>query len=129
MRCRRLKNDNGNKIVVWFGSYGKNLDGTAKFFNETNKHDNFSDRQQGVADSLTQHLSILRYELWYAMNYGLSLLDKQKSKMFFDAEATEIILQHPDVESILEFESEKVANKYVAAVTIQSRFGIVNVTT
>lgn len=129
MRCRRLKNENGTKHVVWFGSYGKNNDGTAKFFNENNKHDNFAGQQQGVADSLTQHLSVLKYELWYAMNYGLSLLDKRKSKMFFDAEAYDIILQHPDVEGILEFESEKINNRYIARVKIQSTFGVVNVTT
>ena len=128
MRCRRLKADNGSKNVVWFGSYGRNLDGTAKFFNEANKHDNFADQQQGVADSLTQHLSVLRYELWYAMNYGLSLMDKRKTKSFFDAEAYEIIMQHPDVEGILEFESEKVGTRYIARVRIQSTFGVVNVT-
>lgn len=123
MRCRRLKNENGTKNVVWFGSYGKNLDGTAKFFNASNKHDNFSDYQQGVADSLTQHLSIIQNELWYATNYGLSLLDKHKDKLFFDAEAYQIIMDHPDVKAILEYDSEKIGTRYFATTRILTIFG------
>ena len=30
MRTRAIKDNN----IVWFGSYGKNLDGTAKFYDE-----------------------------------------------------------------------------------------------
>ena len=129
MRCRRLKDVNGHKHIVWFGSYGINPDGTAKFFNANDKHDNFADEQQGVADSLTQHLSILQDELWYAIDYGLSLLDKRKSKLYFDAEAYEIIMQHPDVMEILEFNSEKIDTQYKATIKIQSTFGVVNVST
>ena len=91
--------------VVWFGSYGITADGHSKFYNENDIHDNFADKQQGVCDSLTQRLSVIRGELWYNINFGLPLLEKIESKIAIDAAISEIVLAHPDVEEIATFES------------------------
>ncbi len=123
MRCRRIYKGN----VVWFGSYGKNNDDTARFFAAGNKHDNYSDNQEAVADSLTQRLSVIQKELWYATSYGLPLFEKTRSKATVDATVADIIMQHPDVVSILSFSSEVVNHKYSCSVSIQSTFGVVDV--
>ena len=123
MRCRRLKKFNNVNNVVWFGSYGINGDGTAKFYNEDNIHDNFGDKQEAVSDSLTQHLSIIEQELWYATNYGLPLLEKLNSKVEIDAAIAEIVLANPDVLFIKEFSSEKEGHNYSANMVVQSTFG------
>lgn len=121
MRCRRLKEVNGEKEVVWFGSYGKDGDSTL-FFNENDKHDNFSDQQQGVSDSLTQRLSVLKEELWYDVEYGLPLFDKVK-KPAMDSFVCSTVLGHPDVISIDEFSSKVLNNKYSCSMTVLTVFG------
>ena len=122
MNCRRNKLDDNHLNVVWFGSYGRNEDGTAKFFNEANKHDNFSEAQQSVIDSLTQQLSVLQGELWYAIDFGLPVLDNP-SKLELDAEVADIVLSHPDVVAITKFSSTKTLRNYDATITIESVFG------
>ena len=121
MRCRRIKKIDGRNEVVWFGSYGKNGD-KALFFNENDKHDNFSDQQQGVSDSLTQRLSVLREELWYDIDYGLPLFDKVR-KPAMDSFICSAVLNHPDVISIDEFSSQVINNKYSCSMTVVSVFG------
>ena len=121
MRCRRIKKIDGRNEVVWFGSYGKNGD-NALFFNENDKHDNFSDQQQGVSDSLTQRLSVLREELWYDIDYGLPLFDKVR-KPAMDSFSCSTVLNHPDVISIDEFSSQVINNKYSCSMTVVSVFG------
>ena len=123
MRCRRIQNGK----VVWFGSTGKNEDGTAKFYNTNNIHDNFSDKQQSVVDSLTQRLSVLKKELWYDYNYGMPLLEKQKSKLSLDSFIGTTILSHPDVRSIISFNSKVVNKKYMCDIKILSTFGEINI--
>lgn len=128
MRTRRVKKDNDKLNVVWFGSYGKNSDGTAKFYNPDDKHDNYSDEQQGVADSLMQRLSVIEGELWYNVEIGLPLLEKNKTKLSMDAAVSEMILEHPNVIQIEQFESEIINNKYSAYVIIQSTYGTLELT-
>lgn len=132
MRCRRNKivSDSANQRdfrVVWFGSYGTDENGKALFFDKDNKHDNFSSKQQAVVDSLTQRLSVLKGELWYSINEGLPLLDKTKSKLSLDSALGSIILKHPDVTNIVEFNSKIVNRKYHADVKILSVYGEISI--
>lgn len=127
MNCRRVKRENGKNIIVWFGSYGVNEDGTAKFYNAQNKHDNISTEQEGVADSLTQRLSVLEGELWYSITEGLPLLDKIKSRIELDATITEIIFSHSDVVEITKLESQLNDKKeYSASISIETSYGTIN---
>lgn len=128
MKTRRIKTDNlGHRHIVWFGSYGKNDDGTAKFYSSTNKHDNYSSEQQSVVDGLTQRLSVIKGELWYKINEGVPLFDKFKSKAIIDSELLSIISSHPDVKSILSFESVINKTSYSCNVKILTIYGEVEV--
>ena len=127
MRCRRLVKFNNRQNVVWFGSYGLNSDGTAKFVNENDKHDNFGDKQVAVADSLTQRLSIIQQELWYAVNYGLPLLGNITSKLVIDSQVADIILAHPDVVNLKKIESNKIGHTYSATIFVTSTFGEIEI--
>lgn len=123
MRCRRIKRSGASNTVVWFGSYGKAADGSSLFFNENNIHDNFADGPEGVADSLTQRLSVIEGELWYNVSFGLPLMEKIDSKIAIDATVSQIVLAHPDVVDITEFESSKSATQYRAKMKISTDFG------
>lgn len=117
LRCRAMKDKN----VVYFGSYGKNEDGTAM------KADNFSSNNQAVADSLTQRLSVIKSELWYAVDYGVPLLDKLRSKLQVDFVVADMIERHPDVVNIEEFISEVVDHKYTCHVKVNTTYGLVDI--
>ena len=110
-------------IAFCIGVTGLPVDYKTEFYNPNDKHDNFSDKQQAVVDSLTQRLSVIRRELWYDINYGLPLLDKQKSKVSIDAFIGKTVLAHPDVDSIKQFESNIVGKKYVCSMTISTIYG------
>ena len=119
MRCRRIKDD----TIVWFGSYGVNQDGTAKFFNANNKHDNFSTDAEAVKDDLTQKLSIIQNELWYDIYFGLPLLEKINSKANMDSELIEIVMSQEGVKSVKEFSSMFINHNYSANLKIETNFG------
>ena len=128
MNCRRVKREDGKNIIVWFGSYGINEDGTAKFYNINDKHDNISTEQEAVADSLTQRLSVIEGELWYSITEGLPLLNKIKSKIELDASVTEIVLGHSDVVSITSFSSQvNDKREYSATFTVETEYGSLDV--
>ena len=128
MNCRRVKRVNGKNIIVWFGSYGVNKDGTAKFYNINDKHDNISTEQEGVADSLTQRLSVIEGELWYSITEGLPLLNKVKSKVELDATITEINFGHSDVLEISTLESQiNDKREYSAKITVETSYGEVTI--
>lgn len=141
MKCRRLKleYDAGGNIlrrdIVWFGSYGINHDGTAKFYNANNKHDNYATEKQAVADSLTQRLNVLQGELWYAVNTGFPLWDKHKNTNVLDIYITSTILKHPDVSEVIEFSSEITQKEgknyyiYSANVRIMTKYGELTIST
>lgn len=126
MRCRRTKDFGGKWNVVWFGSYGTNGDGTAKFYNPDDKSDSFSEKQENVADSLIQRLNVIQQELWYDVYHGLPLLDNS-TKSEIDISVAEIILAHPEVISIMNFSSTQTGHKYRAEITVQSSYGVVDV--
>lgn len=66
---------------------------------------NYAGKQEGVAYSLTQRLSVLKHELWYLINYGLPLLDKIRNGQILDSVIINIIMSHPDVVNIVSFNS------------------------
>ena len=138
MRCRRIiKQPNGTYYLVWFGCKSTTLQTDDKicgapytyahkseFFNENNKHDNYSSGQQGLTYSLIQRLSVLQHELWYDYENGMPIIDKTKSKAVIDAYVIKTILNHPDVISIEEFESNIEQHSYSCNVKINSVFGV-----
>lgn len=97
----RIIDENGN--IVWFGSIGKNEDGTSKFIN--NKKSSYAEENEGIKSSLIQRLSVIRGELWYNVNKGIPLLEKQRSRGIIDSYIISTVLEHPDVISIIEFDS------------------------
>lgn len=141
MKCRRLKIEkdaSGNILrrdIVWFGSYGLNHDGTAKFFNPNDKHDNYASEAEGVAVSLTQRLNVLQGELWYNINSGLPLWDKHKNTTILDTYITSTILSHSEVKNIIEFSSELINSSnqkqltYSAKTKILTNYGELTIET
>ena len=139
MKCRRVKTDENNiKHIVWFGSYGKNDDGTAKFVDnnyedtygdENNgKHNNFSSDNDAVKDSLIQRLNIIRGELWYNINKGLPIFDKVKQKGFIDSYVISTITEHTDVININYFSSKVINNHYYTfTVKITTKYGVIDI--
>lgn len=112
MRCRKLVNDN----IVWFNSYGKDLDGKSL------KANNYSEENNAVCDSLTQRFSVIKGELWYSINYGLPLFDKV-NKDIMDAVILDIINAHPDINTITYFESTVNNRNYNLEFKAISNFG------
>lgn len=125
MRCRRITRGFSGNNIVWFGSYGKNSDGTAKFYQADKS--NFSSDAEAVADSLVQKLSVIRQELWFAVNHGLPLLEKTSSKLEMDSAVVEIVMSHEDVQEMLEFESEIFQHKYSADMQILTTYGVTEI--
>lgn len=119
MRCRNIVNGN----VIWFGSKGKNPDGTAIF--ENDQHESYVDRSEGTAASLTERLSVLKGELWYNISYGIPLIDKIKTKAEMDIFVAKIVTEHPDVTAIMNFESTFTKHEYTCSMTINTRFGVI----
>lgn len=130
----------GNKHtnVVWFGSTNERIfDGwdtsewdVALFDNDKSTSklaDNFSEKQQSVIDGLTQRLSIIKSELWYAVNYGMPIFEKNRSKVEFDAWILKTINSHPDVNSILSFSSYVENKQYHCKVQILSTYGQIDI--
>lgn len=126
MRVRRIARVDGKNIIVWFGSYGTNANGSAKFFNPSNIHDNFSENQDYTADLLTQKLSNIKNELWWNVTFGLPLIDKLTSRVEIDAEIGQIILAEESVIDILNFESSFIGHTYLAKIKILTKFGEIN---
>lgn len=138
MRARRIKREydaGGNVLsrdLVFFGSYGLNSDGTAKFYNPLNKHDNFSEKEQAVADSLLVKLNILEGELWYAVTFGWPLWENHKNTYVLDMYVTSTINNHPFVTRIENFTSkvERVSQNrfltYFVSMDVVTQFGTIN---
>lgn len=127
MRVRRIINDDNKKRVVWFGSYGKNEDGTAKFFNSANKQDNFASDVEFIENALTQKLSVIRKELWYDYQYGMPLTEKNSTKVMIDAFVMETVQSHEGVLDILEFTSRVIKNDYFCDILFNTEYGSVRI--
>lgn len=141
MRCRQIVNVDGQtKQIVWFNRVilkalplcsdetvcSNELTCSNRFVYKT--ADNYLDRQAGVASSLTQRLSIIRGELYYAVNEGLPIADKVSSKAIIDAKIIEIASKHPDVKSITEFRSVKDKHSYTCSFKANTTYGELVVT-
>lgn len=127
MRVRRIidnvQGSTRNRTVVWFGSSGTNTDGTAKFVNPDNKHDNFATGNTWVRDSLVQRLSVIQHELWYNYQYGMPLVDTGTSKVTIDTFVMKTIQEHEDVLSITSFSSRIEKTTYKCDVNFTTTFG------
>lgn len=127
MKVRRLVTDNQTakkeRRVVWFGSYGTNTDGTARFFNPNDKHDNFASGNTWVKDSLIQRLSVIKHELWYNYQYGMPLVDDGTARVTIDAFVMETIQNHEDVLEITSFSSRIEGHEYHCDVGFTTTFG------
>lgn len=121
--ARQSEYDLTHDEIIWFGSYGTNSDGTAKFIE--NK-ESFSEDKAFVADALQQKLNILKSELWWNINFGLPLLEKVHSKQSLDIAVTEIIMSQEGVKDITEFDSSVGNHHYSAQITIESEYGTLN---
>lgn len=144
MKTRRTKltknYGSSNMSVIWFGSAGSKqllcsnslicandqiiYSNLSDFYNENDKHDNFSSGQQGVVDGLRQKLSVLKHELWYNISYGLPLFDKIKSKAAIDAHIVNVINTHRNVTSIESFASSIKDKKYTCSMKIVTDYGM-----
>ena len=99
-----------NNRTFW---YENRLDNSIPFkdFCIAKKTDsNYAEKQEGVAYSLIQRLSVIKGELWYQINHGLPLLDKLRSGEVLDSVIIQIILSHPDVKNITDFQSSITKN-------------------
>lgn len=127
MKVRRLieeKTETGTKrAVVWFGSYGKNEDGSAKFVNKSNKHDNFSIQNEMIKDDLTQKLSVIQHELWYDYQYGMPLVDDNTSKALIDSFVMKTLQENKDILKITSFTSYVKEHKYYCEIYFTTSFG------
>lgn len=84
---------------------------------------NYAEDTDAVVASLIQRLSIIKGELWYQVNYGLPLTDKQTSVNVFDLVIADIISSHPGVASLDKYTSKIVDHTYYYSCQITSIFG------
>ena len=127
MRVRRIIDERSGttrqRTIVWFGSYGTNTDGTAKFVNPNDKHDNFSSENTMVRDCLIQRLSVIQHELWYNYRYGMPLVDDDTAKVTIDTFVMKTIQEHQDVLEITSFSSNLDKHNYHCDVQFTTKFG------
>lgn len=127
MRVRRVMDERSGttrrRAIVWFGSYGTNTDGTAKFVNPNDKHDNFSSENTMVRDCLIQRLSVIQHELWYNYQYGMLLVDDDTAKVTIDTFVMKTIQEHQDVLEITRFTSNLDKHNYHCDVQFTTKFG------
>lgn len=127
MRVRRVMDEHSGttrrRTIVWFGSYGTNTDGTAKFVNSNDKHDNFSSENTMVRDCLIQRLSVIQHELWYNYQYGMPLVDDSTVKVAVDNFVMKTIQEHQDVFEITSFTSNLDKHNYHCDVQFTTKFG------
>lgn len=127
MRVRRVMDERSGttrrRAIVWFGSYGTNTDGTAKFVNSNDKHDNFSSENTMVRDCLIQRLSVIQHELWYNYQYGMPLVDEDTVKVTIDNFVMKTIQEHQDVLEITSFTSNLDKHNYHCDVQFTTKFG------
>lgn len=127
MRVRRVMDERSGttrrRVIVWFGSYGTNTDGTAKFVNPNDKHDNFSSENTMVRDCLIQRLSVIQHELWYNYQYGMPLVDEDTAKVTIDNFVMKTIQEHQDVLEITSFTSNLDKHNYHCNVQFTTKFG------
>lgn len=85
--------------------------------------DNYVEDTDAVAASLNQRLSVIKGELWYQVNYGLPLTEKQQSTTVLDLVIGDIISSHPGVASLDSYKSKLVGHTYYYDCQITSVLG------
>lgn len=108
--------------------YTSELKNQNEILSKTNRHDNYAMNQESVSQSLNQRLSVIRGELWYAINLGFPMSRSNLTKNIVDSYIINVISQHEDVMKILSFTSFVNKNNYVANVEILTRYGSVEFT-
>lgn len=83
---------------------------------------NYAENTDAVVDSLIQRLSIIKGELWYQVNYGLPLTEKQTGINVFDLIIADIISSHPGVASLDKYTSKIIDHTYYYSCQITSIF-------
>lgn len=84
---------------------------------------NYAEDTDAVVASLIQRLSIIKGELWYQVNYGLPLTEKQTGVNVFDLIIADIISSHPGVASLDKYTSKITGHTYYYSCQITSIFG------
>lgn len=84
---------------------------------------NYSKESAAVADSLIQRLSVIKGELWYQVNYGLPLTEKQRGTNVLDLVIADIITSHPGVASLDSYTSKVTGHEYSYTCSITSVYG------
>lgn len=89
----------------------------------------FAEKQEGVMCSLTQRLNVIKGELWYNVNEGLPLFDKETTITSMDAYVIRTVMRHPDVINIISFTSSiENRHEYTCSLQIQTKYGILDMT-
>lgn len=115
---------NGQRNLVFFGVKGVTIDENGE------KHCVFTDDKKsyangidGVNQSLTQRLSLIKGELYHFMNAGFPILDKVTSKHVFDAHIINVVSHHKEVKSIDKIESKVINRTYSCKLYFTTNYG------
>lgn len=92
------------------------------------KHNNYCEDADAVREFLTQHLSLLKGELWYDVMNGLSLSNVKATKGMIDADVLDIIYSCKYVQYINYFSSTVKKHTYSATFRVQTYFGEIAIT-
>ena len=84
---------------------------------------NYSEDADAVVDSLIQRLSVIKGELWYQVNFGLPLTEKNRGVTIFDMTIMDIITSHPGVAQLDSFTSSIKNHVYTFTGQIRSVYG------
>lgn len=120
---------NGNEVYdkdLTFETYAQgnvNILGKAKRPIYLNDNPNFAIKQEAVAMSLTQSLSIIKGELKHYLNVGFPLFDKKPSKAILDAYVVRTVLNHPEITNLLSFSSKIESRVYVCDFKVMTTYG------
>lgn len=115
------------KVVTDYKDKYINTNGQLTLNNDYNNglDNSYHTAQDGVADSLIQRLAIIKGELWYQINYGIPLFDKNNNTTgIFDSAIIKIVLDHPDVKNIISFNSsvESKDHKYHFDMVVDTKY-------
>lgn len=115
-------NDEKNRPIELNGITFKTSVDINKMFDQIDRHGNYAKKQEAVAHSLNQKLSILEGEIWNRIDKGWPLMNKS-NKLIYDTYLLDTISNHPKVVSISDFQSKSENRHYSAYVRIESIYG------
>ena len=87
---------------------------------------NFEENADAVINSLYQKLYTLKRELWYSVNFGMPLVEKNKSKVNIDSFILQTLSQQEGVRNILVFNSKVENGEYKCNMELDTIYGDVN---